>query len=52
MAVDQTKAGADWKKKESFGSAIIQIGLVAAVLGGAVYFFYQRGTVKNRMRRV
>lgn len=49
MAVDQTKEGSDWKKKESFGSAILQIGLVAAVLGGAVYFFYQRGTVKKEV---
>lgn len=49
MAVDQTKEGSDWKKKESFGSAILQIFLVAAVLGGAVYFFYQRGTVKKEV---
>jgi tetratricopeptide (TPR) repeat protein len=49
MAVDQTKEGSDWKKKESFGSAILQIALVASVLGGAVFFFYQRGTVKKEV---
>ena len=49
MAVDQTKEGSDWKKKESFGSALVQIALVAAVLGGGVYFFYQRGTVKKEV---
>src|SRR4051794_17963295 len=47
MALDQTKDVGEWKKKEGFGSAILQIGLVAAVLGGAVWFFYQRGTVKK-----
>ena len=45
MAVEQTKEVRDRKKKEGFGSAILQIGLVAAVLAGAVYFFYQRGTI-------
>ncbi len=49
MAVDQTKQGSDWRKKESFGSAILQIAVVAALLGGAVYFFYQRGTVKKEV---
>ena len=47
MAVDQTKDVGDWKKKEGFGSAILQIGLVAALLAGAIYFFYQRQTVKK-----
>jgi tetratricopeptide (TPR) repeat protein len=47
MAAEQTKQVGDWKKKEGFGSAVVQIGVVAALLAGAVFFFYQRGTVKK-----
>lgn len=34
----------DWKKKESFGSAIMQIGIVAVILAATVFFIYQRGS--------
>ncbi len=39
----------DWKKRESFTSAMVQILIVAVVLAGAVYFFVQRGTRKKEI---
>lgn len=41
MAVADTKR--DWKKRESFSGALVQIVVVALVLAGAVYFYIQRG---------
>lgn len=46
-AADEAKTGSEWKKRESFGSAMAQIAIVAALLGGAVYFLYARGTTKK-----
>ncbi len=37
----------DWKKRESFTSALVQIFVVAAILAGAVYFVYQRGSKRK-----
>lgn len=34
----------DWKRRESLGSALLQIGAVGALLSFAVYFAWQRGT--------
>ncbi|MHB8872151.1 MAG: tetratricopeptide repeat protein [Myxococcaceae bacterium] len=45
MAVADTKR--DWKKRESFKSALVQIVVVALVLAGAVYFYIQRGQKKK-----
>src|SRR5688572_29567335 len=33
----------DWKKRESFGSAITQVIVVGLLLAGAVFWLYQRG---------
>lgn len=43
------KQAGDWKKKESFGSAFVQIIVVAALLAGVVYFVYQKGTVRTQV---
>lgn len=37
----------DWKKKESFGSALMQIGIAGLVLAGAVYITYSRGATRK-----
>lgn len=37
----------DWKKRESFTSALVQIAVVALVLAGAVFFIYQRGSKRK-----
>src|SRR6478735_2363881 len=39
----------DWKKRESFGSAMLQIGLVAIVLVGAVFFVWKRNERKTKV---
>lgn len=39
---------ADWKKKESLGSVLLQIAVVAALLTGAVYFAWQRGVDREQ----
>lgn len=36
-----------WKKRESFGSALVQIFIVAAVLGGIVYFIVSKGNTRK-----
>ncbi|MBI3185245.1 MAG: tetratricopeptide repeat protein [Myxococcales bacterium] len=46
-AADNAKVRGDWKKRESFGSALVQIALVAVILAGAVYFIYQRGAKRE-----
>ncbi len=48
MANDNTE-NTGWKKRESFGSALIQIVVVAGILSGAVYFIYKRGTDKKEI---
>jgi tetratricopeptide (TPR) repeat protein len=50
MAVaENNNAPRDWKKRESFASAMVQILIVALLLSGAVYFFYQRATTKKEI---
>lgn len=39
----------DWKKRESFGSALLQIGIVAVILIGAVFFVYKRNERKQKV---
>ncbi|MBX7101167.1 MAG: cellulose synthase [Myxococcaceae bacterium] len=46
-AADDAKSGSEWKKRESFGSAMAQIAVVAVILAGAVYFLYSRGSTKK-----
>lgn len=38
-----------WKKRESFGSAMIQILIVGLVLAGVVWFVYKRGSNKKEI---
>ena len=45
MAADDAKEVGDWKKRESFGSAFVQIIVVAALLAGVVYFVWQNGMI-------
>ena len=47
MAAAEGNLKGDWKKRESFGSAMAQIGVVALVLAAGVWFFYQRNTTKK-----
>lgn len=50
MAVaDSPKRNSDWKKRESFSSAMIQIVVVGAVLAVAAYFFYARSTRRKEV---
>ncbi len=50
MAADEAKNPvADWKKRESFGSAFVQIVVVAALLAAVVYFVYQRGNTRTQV---
>ena len=46
MATDTENAGG-WKKRESFGSAMVQIVVVAALLAVTVYLVYRRGSNKR-----
>jgi hypothetical protein len=39
----------EWKKRESFGSALVQIFVVALVLGGIVFMWYNRGVSKKEI---
>ncbi len=39
----------NWKKRESLGSALVQIVLVGALLAGVVYFVVNRGNVKKEV---
>ncbi|MFZ5471038.1 MAG: tetratricopeptide repeat protein [Myxococcota bacterium] len=47
MAEDTNPKQRDWKRRESFGSAVAQIAVVGLLLAGAVYFIYARGTKKK-----
>lgn len=49
MAPSDTQQGGDWKKRETLGSAFIQIAVVAAVLVLAVFAIYKRGTTKKEL---
>ena len=46
MATDTENAGG-WKKRESFGSALVQIFIVAALLAVTVFLVYRRGSNKR-----
>lgn len=37
----------DWKRREGLGSALAQVGVVAVLLAAAVYFYVQRGRVRD-----
>ena len=39
----------DWKKRESFGSAMAQVGVVGLVLAAGVFFFYQRNATRKEV---
>jgi tetratricopeptide (TPR) repeat protein len=41
---------ADWKKRESLSSALLQIAIVGVLLAGGVFFVYHRGTTKKNTR--
>ncbi len=48
MAVAENGPGRrDWKKRESFLSALLQVGIVGVLLAGAVFFIYQRNMKKK-----
>lgn len=49
MAADTGTQGSDWKKRETFSSAIVQIAVVALVLGIAVFLVYRRGNTKKEV---
>ncbi|MGQ0507243.1 MAG: tetratricopeptide repeat protein [Myxococcaceae bacterium] len=42
----------DWKKRESFSSAIAQIVVVAVLLAGAVFFIRHRGVKREETARI
>lgn len=48
MASEGTE-NTNWKKRESFGSALVQIVIVGAVLFGAVFFMVRRGNNKKEI---
>ncbi|MBL8910086.1 MAG: cellulose synthase [Archangium sp.] len=49
MATDGTEENGNWKKRESFGSAMIQIIVVGALLTGTVFLVYKRGSNKKEI---
>lgn len=49
MAADTGTQNSEWKKRESFSSAIVQIVVVAVVLGLAVFLVYRRGNTKKEV---
>lgn len=44
MTTETTPGAGGWNKREGLGSALIQIVIVGAILAGAVYLVFQRGT--------
>ncbi|MBI5478344.1 MAG: tetratricopeptide repeat protein, partial [Deltaproteobacteria bacterium] len=48
MAASETQQG-EWKKRETFGSALVQIILVGVILIGVVWLVWQRGTTKKEL---
>ncbi|MCA3012648.1 MAG: tetratricopeptide repeat protein [Myxococcaceae bacterium] len=49
MAADSGTQNSDWKKRESFGSALVQIVIVAAVLALVVFLVVKRGNTKKEV---
>lgn len=49
-AEKDTVAEGDWRKRESFTSAMVQILVVGLVLAGGVYYWYQRGVQRKEER--
>jgi tetratricopeptide (TPR) repeat protein len=49
MTTETTPKAGEWKKRESFGSALVQILIVGAILTGAVFLVYKRGTNKKEL---
>lgn len=49
MTTESTPKAGDWKKRESFGSALVQILIVSAILAGAVFLVYKRGTNRKEI---
>ncbi|MFP2931829.1 cellulose synthase, partial [Pyxidicoccus sp. 3LG] len=43
-----TEGRGDWKRRESLTSALVQVGLVAVLLVGAVAWFVHRGGVRKQ----
>ncbi|GHG74676.1 tetratricopeptide repeat protein [Comamonas sp. JC664] len=43
-----TEGRKDWQRRESLSSALVQVGVVAVLLAGAVAFFVHRGTVRKQ----
>ncbi len=52
MAEAENGKARDWKKRESFSSALVQILVVAVLLAGAVWFIYQRGMKRDSTARI
>ncbi len=48
MAASETQQG-EWKKRETFGSALVQIIIVGVILVGVVWLVWQRGTTKKEL---
>lgn len=49
MAADTDAQNQNWKKRESFSSAMVQIVVVAVVLALAVFLVYRRGNTKKEV---
>lgn len=49
MAADTGTQQTEWKKRESFGSAVVQIVIAAVVLALAVFLLYRRGTTRKEV---
>jgi tetratricopeptide (TPR) repeat protein len=49
MAADTGTQNSDWKKRESLGSAVVQIVIVAVVLALVVFLVYRRGNTKKEV---
>jgi tetratricopeptide (TPR) repeat protein len=49
MAADTGTQNTEWKKRESFSSAMVQIVIVAVVLALVVFLVYRRGNTKKEI---
>ena len=49
MAADTGTQNSEWKKRESFSSAMVQIVIVAVVLALVVFLVYRRGNTKKEI---
>lgn len=52
MTTESTPRSGDWKKRESFGSALAQILVVGAILIGAVLLVYKRGANRRELEEL